>query len=478
MTQRLGDFVQATPLLRGIMAGHPDATLRIAYHDLSVGEASGLFFPGAQTARLRGSDLRGGLDSQGLGKADLLVNVSMGMLNMWLVWYLGPKSIIGPRLQEGVPHVTRGQGLALAAMFLNRRLGRLNLVDIWRSYQQGSPAKLEAPRLEGIPGDLLSKLKTLDTDSAHANGPLVAVHLGAGARLRRYPAEDMAQALAIAREKIPLRVALLGTQRERALTLRFLSTYATLAPGAPAVGLAGETSVASLAALLGKADLLVSSDTGVAHLGASVGTRLLTMFFGPALCHETAPYSDRITCLQGIAPCGPCVEGRDCGRPKCLALPPSGLLGDLIVRVLGKGGNRILGDAPAKGGHPGFAVKDQGSGSVFETWESGPLAGSQNLLPVEPSPAALTDTQLTALIFRKAAIGLLFGRESGDCAFLESELLRYRETGWLRDYDAVGKDLNCIAENGLLENDREAFLDHAMALLDYFKQRKGKTWNA
>jgi ADP-heptose:LPS heptosyltransferase len=57
--------------------------------------------------------------------------------------------------------------------------------------------------------------------------------------------------------------------------------------------------------LLAGLGCLVSSDTGVAHLAASVGTPTVTLF-GPTDPRLTAPRSRSTRIVEGRAPCAPC----------------------------------------------------------------------------------------------------------------------------------------------------------------------------
>jgi ADP-heptose:LPS heptosyltransferase len=97
----------------------------------------------------------------------------------------------------------------------------------------------------------------------------VAVHPGADAPARAYPAELWAQVVAaLAGEGMP--VVVTGSAAERALT-------ASVA-GSAALDLGGRLDVARLAAVIAGADAIAVGNTGPAHLAAAVGTPVVSLF--------------------------------------------------------------------------------------------------------------------------------------------------------------------------------------------------------
>jgi heptosyltransferase-2 len=78
-----------------------------------------------------------------------------------------------------------------------------------------------------------------------------------------------------------------------------------------AINLAGKTSMVELAGLLDTCNLLVSNDTGPAHIAAALGRPTLSIF-GPTNEFETAPMGPRSEMIraEGIE-CARCMH-RDC----------------------------------------------------------------------------------------------------------------------------------------------------------------------
>ncbi|MFN8003223.1 MAG: glycosyltransferase family 9 protein [Acidobacteriota bacterium] len=118
-----------------------------------------------------------------------------------------------------------------------------------------------------------------------ATQPLVALNTAAtNSRAKCWP-EDRFAALAdelITHENA--RVVLIGAESERANAERVVQQMKTDG----ALNLAGRTSMAELLGLLESCALLVTNDTGPAHVAAALGRPTLTLF-GPTNEFETAP---------------------------------------------------------------------------------------------------------------------------------------------------------------------------------------------
>ncbi|HEU4323519.1 MAG TPA: glycosyltransferase family 9 protein [Roseiflexaceae bacterium] len=123
------------------------------------------------------------------------------------------------------------------------------------------------------PGDRAS-LAALPEAGALAPGTYVCVHPGASTPLRRWsPAGFAAAADALAQRG--LAVVLTGGAAEAELT-----GAVARAMRSRAIDLASRTDLGTLAALLGGSRLLLSNDTGVAHLGVALRTPSVTVFAG------------------------------------------------------------------------------------------------------------------------------------------------------------------------------------------------------
>ncbi|MBV9315240.1 MAG: glycosyltransferase family 9 protein, partial [Pseudonocardia sp.] len=111
----------------------------------------------------------------------------------------------------------------------------------------------------------------------------VLVHPGAGYGAKRWPPDRFA-AVAACYAAAGTTVLITGSRAERPLAYQ----VAALADLPETAVLAGRIPILELAALVASARLLLSGDTGIAHLGYAFGTPSITLF-GPVDAHRWGP---------------------------------------------------------------------------------------------------------------------------------------------------------------------------------------------
>ena len=134
-------------------------------------------------------------------------------------------------------------------------------------------------------------------------GPLIALNVGAtNSRAKCWPADYYARLADWLASTYGAIIVLIGGPGERALAETVASR---IDRRAHVVLLAGETSLAALLGVLESCTLVVSNDTGPAHIAAALGRPVLTLF-GPTNEWETAPRGAHAALLRA--------EGIDCAR--------------------------------------------------------------------------------------------------------------------------------------------------------------------
>jgi ADP-heptose:LPS heptosyltransferase len=134
---------------------------------------------------------------------------------------------------------------------------------------------------------------------------LVIIHPGAQLPSRRWPTERFAfVADALADEG--WQIAITGVATEVELTGQVLGAMC-----APALHLAGQTTLGGLAALVKKARLVVCNDTGISHIAAALQTRSVVIACGSDTNRWAPLDKSRHRVLADWPSCRPCMH-RDC----------------------------------------------------------------------------------------------------------------------------------------------------------------------
>ncbi len=170
--------------------------------------------------------------------------------------------------------------------------------------------------------------KLLQDVGVQAGRPLVLLCPGSvNSRAKRWPAERYA-ALSDQLSENGATVALIGSAGERDVS-EAVSARAQHQP----IMLTGKTSVAEVTALISIADLLVTNDTGPAHIGSAVGTPTIVIF-GPTNPVTTRPFGPSGVVIRQPPDCAPCML-RDCPIDhRCMtAITPEAVL-DQAVQMM------------------------------------------------------------------------------------------------------------------------------------------------
>ena len=159
------------------------------------------------------------------------------------------------------------------------------------------PALIARPEQRRNAENLLRRV-TGDSNS----GPLIALNAGAtNSRAKCWPEERYAALADQLIAALDARIVFIGAASERAGAERIIQQM----KGGHAINLAGETGMDELIGALDTCDLLISNDTGPAHIAAALGRPALTIF-GPTNEFETAPRGPRAELIRA--------EGIECAR--------------------------------------------------------------------------------------------------------------------------------------------------------------------
>ena len=288
----LGDTVMAVPAIHALRDARPDAELLLAgpWVELLAGQGLAevlVAYPRRWSARLRAADT---VRSFGADTVVLFPN-SFEAAATAIYW--------GGRRRVGFAGDGRRWLLTDAPPVPEPRLHQvdeyLRLAGLL-----GAATTERTPRL--TPPEPYADSRQRARDLLHQSGasdgkPMVGVHLGAAfGPAKVWVPERIVEFCRLAPEQglVPV---LLGAPSEVGAALDVVAQI-------PVVSLVGRDSPDLLPAVLAEMAVLVSGDTGVAHLAAALGTPVVVLF-GPTDPALSAPIG-RVAVVRHAVPCAPC----------------------------------------------------------------------------------------------------------------------------------------------------------------------------
>jgi heptosyltransferase II len=287
----LGDTVMAVPALVAARAAWPDARLLAAGPWAALLAQQGLAdvlvdYPRRWSGRMRAAD------TVSTFAPELAIVLPNSLESALAAWYWGARRRVG--FAAGGRSALLTDAVPLPSPRRHQVDEYLMLVECCGAAVTTGEPVLGAPAPDST--DRLEACGILETAGAAAS-PRIGVHLGAAyGPAKLWPVErvvDFCRLLAADRTT----AILLGAPEDAESAARIVAQ-------APAVSLVGRDRPALLPALLSELDVLVSGDTGVAHLAAALGTPVVTLF-GPTDPRLSAPRG-RVAVLTHPVPCAPC----------------------------------------------------------------------------------------------------------------------------------------------------------------------------
>ena len=302
-TTRMGDVLQTTPLIRSIRRRHPDAHIALmirgmgkaiaernpdineylvydedeTFLDLRAQDSDRLF----HAYELAEESIRLIKDKQ----FDLAYNCTHSISSAMLLKLAEIPQVIGAHLSDDWQYVLRGRWINyFFTSVFHREYNDLNLCDITRHFVEEVPACREL--VFDIRGEDRQFVSVLLAEHGVQPEDLVACfQLGASEENKRWAETRFAELARLLAAQRRAKLFLLGVQSEAPLG----EAFEKAAPGL-AVPLYGKTTVPQVAALLERANVLVTNDTGTMHIAAVVGCPIALVSVGYVHFRETGPY--------------------------------------------------------------------------------------------------------------------------------------------------------------------------------------------
>lgn len=329
---RMGDMLQATPMIAGLKQQYPDAKLTVLIEKQFQSICEGikgidsvLPIDLALVCQCLARERDGIVDAYKYleemiedlraREFDFCINMASSAYTALLLKILNIKDNRGWVSDEEGFRIISNPWTMLFAAFIyhsNRDYNSINLVDIFRCsadvYKHPHSLVYDVPeRAQGFAE------KFLESEGLAGEGPIIAIQAGASQEKRQWLPQRFAFLARELIEKLNARLIFTGSKSE----LKIIDAIFTHYRHPQMVCAAGKTDLGELAALLKKADVLITGDTGPMHLAVAVGTPVVSLFLASALCFETGPYGPGNVVLQPQVGCNPCNPNLPCSRPDC-----------------------------------------------------------------------------------------------------------------------------------------------------------------
>ena len=329
---RMGDLVQATPLISGLRHKYPGAKIT-----LMVSSDFAKFAPSIPdidnsivldirqfTQKGRWMELtwvviyrylESFLDDVKRRRFDLVVNLSHSKLSALMILYLGIKKVCGFMCNETGDRMTRHPWMQFFGIEpFNRVYNPFNLVEI---FTRSADVKLEDQKISiNVPEDTQASIaEQIDLENIGEGELLIGIQAGSSLENRRWPARYFAELADLLANRLNARIVLFGVAGETPLAeeIRNLAERKQ-----NIIDLTGKTDITQLIGWVGKCSYLVTNDTGTMHIAAALGTRIVGLFFAHAHPYETGPYSPGHVLFQARISCAPCSYGVQCNNIVCI----------------------------------------------------------------------------------------------------------------------------------------------------------------
>ena len=359
-TNWVGDAVMTLPAVSALAAAFPQSRLTV----LTRPWAAGVYEHHGQMAGVIGHD-QGGLHRGLGGRIRLASQLRSHHFDLAMLFQNAFEAALTAFLAR-IPNrwgyardgrsclLTKAIKLEPADQFIHESFYYLNILE-----RAGIPAPFCLPHLMPKPESLAEANRLLAEAGIREGEFILALAPGAAfGSAKRWPVENFAVAARLILDMAGGWGMILGGQGEADVA----AELAALLPG-QAINMAGRTSLAVSLALLQKAGLLLTNDSGLMHLGGALGVPLVAAF-GPTNPLTTAPLGQS-RLVRSPVPCSPCLK-RECPLPHRLCF--DGVTPELVAAEA----ISLLGQSPAPGLRPAVFLDRDGTINIDVNFLSRP----------------------------------------------------------------------------------------------------------
>lgn len=181
------------------------------------------------------------------------------------------------------------------------------------------------------PQELEASRRMLLEEGINPSNPIVCLCPGSvNSEAKRWPVEYFAELADFIIGKVGSNIVFLGAIQEEGL----INDIMRQMKRDQAFNLAAKSNIVSSLGIMSLSRLVISNDTGSAHLAAAAGSRVLTIF-GPTVAGETAPFSSKAFIVQGKVSCAPCRK-HVCNTPghPCMRNITPSMVGNKALEIM------------------------------------------------------------------------------------------------------------------------------------------------
>ena len=159
------------------------------------------------------------------------------------------------------------------------------------------------------PNDLFARRPAAFDFSAGlgASGKRIVVAPVSNSKIRDWGIENYARLIALLLEQSPSYVVLVGSKAQRDQLEAIVERNGR---DRRVINIAGSCDWSEIPAIVRKADLVISNNSGVAHLAAACGVPVLTIYSGSHQPQEWGPRGNNVRAVMAMVPCSPCGHDR------------------------------------------------------------------------------------------------------------------------------------------------------------------------
>ncbi len=339
---RMGDVIMATPTLKGLKKRFPDARIDLLFNSQFKGLVplipfvdrfveferemlqQGLADPNASVFEPydRMKDLIQGLQDQ---KYDLVVNLTHNRLSGFMASLVQAKDVVGLSLdRKGNPRFGSSWFRHLNRYGLDKEGAHFHYSDL---FYFGAQLGMQTEKF-----DLKESVQGMkEADRIVGDQDYILVQATTSETKKNYPLNRMAESIRSFRLLHPkIKIYFLAVESERAPFDSWIAKEKIEN---------AEVAVCSLEtafSLLKGCQMLVTVDTGIKHLAAAAGCKIVELSLGSSHFRSTGVYRDGSLIVQSEAPCAPCPHSKPCSQKThvCSSMVPSDLLGLIWAKYL------------------------------------------------------------------------------------------------------------------------------------------------